>query len=99
MKNFYFFRHGQTNENRDGKRYSTGDNAYLTEIGVKQAKGLSKYLSDKKLDIIYSSPFNRAIETAKFVAERYKDLHIKTELYKNVLLVFGFPKQKRFKIV
>ena len=78
MKHFYFFRHGQTNENRDGKQYSTGDNAYLTETGVKQAQELAKYLSDKNLDIIYSSPFNRTIETAKIIAKKYKNLHIET---------------------
>lgn len=64
-RHFYFFRHGQTNENQSGKRYGTGIDAYLTETGIKQAEKLSEFLADKNIEIVYSSPYKRSIDTAK----------------------------------
>ncbi len=78
-QNFYFFRHGQTNENRDGIRQDMGQDAYLLDAGLKQAEELAEFLSDKNLDVIYSSPYMRAVDTAKIVANRYNDLKIITD--------------------
>ncbi len=89
MKHFYFFRHGQTIENCNGTKYSKKDDSHLTKDGIKQSKELAEYLSDKKLDIIYSSPLNRALETAEIVTQKYNNLSIIT----NELLgesIFGF---------
>ena len=69
QRHFYFFRHAQTNENDEGKRYGTGINAWLTELGIKQAKKLGKYLADKNIEIVYSSPYKRAIDTAKIAIQ------------------------------
>lgn len=46
-QNFYFFRHGQTNENAAGAREGNKVESFLTPTGVKQAKRLAEYLSDK----------------------------------------------------
>lgn len=35
---FYFFRHGQTNENKSGATYGNALEAYLTDDGIAQAK-------------------------------------------------------------
>jgi broad specificity phosphatase PhoE len=41
----------------------------LNENGIKQAQLLGKYLSKKKIDVIYSSPLQRAMETAEAIAD------------------------------
>ena len=75
-RNFYFFRHGQTDENERGMREGRSQNAALTELGRAQTRALAGFLADKKLDIIYSSPYPRAMDTAAAVAEKYSDLKI-----------------------
>lgn len=75
-QNFYFFRHGQTNENADGAREGNKVESFLTPTGLKQAKRLAEYLSDKNIDVIYSSPLKRAIKTAEIVAEYHPDVSI-----------------------
>lgn len=69
VRNFYFFRHGQTNENAQGAREGNRTDAYLTADGVKQAERLAGFLRDKKIDAFYSSPLPRAVRTAEIVAE------------------------------
>ncbi len=88
-KHFYFFRHGQTNENELGKREGLGTGAYLTDLGKCQAQKLSDFLKDKNLDVIYTSPYKRAVDTAEIIASKYKNLDI---IPNNALceIVFGF---------
>ena len=69
VRNFYFFRHGQTNENAEGAREGNRTDAYLTSDGVKQAERLAEFLRDKKIDAFYSSPLPRAVRTAEIVGE------------------------------
>ena len=68
-RNFYFFRHGQTNENAEGAKEGNRTDAYLTADGVKQAERLAGFLRDKKIDALYSSPLPRAVRTAEIVGE------------------------------
>lgn len=39
-RHFYFFRHGQTNENKAGATYGNRVEAYLTPDGIAQAEKL-----------------------------------------------------------
>ena len=75
-RNFYFFRHGQTNENEAGAREGNRVESFLTTTGVKQATRLAEYLSDKNIEVIYSSPLKRAVQTAEIVKEYYPDIKI-----------------------
>ena len=75
-RNFYFFRHGQTNENEAGAREGNRVESFLTPTGIKQAKRLAEYLSDKNIDVIYSSPLKRAVHTAETVKEYHPDIKI-----------------------
>ncbi len=75
-KHFYFFRHGQTNENQTRIRKGLGDEAYLTDMGKQQAHCLADFLADKSLDVIYSSPYERAVDTSKVVARQHKNIEI-----------------------
>lgn len=76
IKNLYLFRHGQTNHNAAGVRYGGAETGELTELGIAQATGLSQYLAKTKIDAFYSSPYERAMHTAKIVATRHPDAKI-----------------------
>lgn len=77
---FYFFRHGQ----RDGIDVEST----LNEIGIAQAKKLANFLSDKNIQIIYSSPLKRAIDTAK-IAINNPNVNIVTD-DRLIETAFGF---------
>ncbi|PLR76410.1 histidine phosphatase family protein [Bacillus sp. V3-13] len=57
MKTIYIVRHAQA----EGQPFDSP----LTEIGVRQAAALACLFADKQIDVIYSSPFIRAIATIK----------------------------------
>lgn len=59
----YITRHGQTNWNVL-KKVMGRCNEPLNEIGKKEAKEVSKKLKDTHIDLIISSPLDRAKETA-----------------------------------
>ena len=71
----YLTRHGQTEWNVAGKLQGWG-NSDLTEKGIEYAKKLSHRLKDVDFDYIYSSPQQRALETAKLIRGN-KDTEIK----------------------
>ena len=69
-KDFYIFRHGETDCNREERWQGRGIDFPLNENGVAQAKALNSKLKDLGLEIIYSSPLKRAKQTAEIVAEK-----------------------------
>ena len=78
-RHFYFFRHGQTNENEAHIRYGTGVDAWLTKLGVEQANKLHEFFKYKNIDVIYSSPYRRSIETAEIAITNNTNIEIITE--------------------
>ena len=64
-----FLRHGQAENNT--KRILAGrtEGVPLTKIGIEQAEQIGKYLKPIAISAIYSSPIERANNTAKIVAE------------------------------
>lgn len=78
----YCLRHGQSEKNilrvmneDPKKQYS------LTDLGKEQAQEASEKLKDKKIDLIISSEFPRAIETAKIInANHNTKIEISKEL-------------------
>lgn len=77
----YITRHGQTVWNTE-KRMQGWSDSPLTELGIQQAKWLGERLKDTKLDVIYSSPINRALSTANIMNSKrniplYTDLRLK----------------------
>ena len=64
-----FLRHGQAENNT--KRILAGrtEGVPLTKIGMEQAEQIGKYLKPIDISAIYSSPIERANNTAKIVAE------------------------------
>jgi broad specificity phosphatase PhoE len=70
MKEIYFIRHGQTDENSLGIRQGAEIDSELNELGRQQAK---KYrIKDKNFGCILSSPLKRAIETAEIIGKELK---------------------------
>jgi len=65
-KYFYIFRHGQTDWNIE-KRLQGAQGVPLNTTGQEQAHNLGKLLVDKNIEIILSSPAERAAQTAGIV--------------------------------
>lgn len=59
----YLIRHGQTDMNKE-HRVQGRSGLPLNEAGINQAKELSKKLKGISFDVVYSSPQERAIQTA-----------------------------------
>ncbi len=68
----YLVRHGQADNNVKGIIVShpkEGENP-LTEKGRNQIEESAKFLKDKKVDIIFSSPIQRTMETAEIISKK-----------------------------
>lgn len=68
MTRIIITRHGETEWNREGRAQGRTD-IPLNENGLEQARRLARRLKDEQIDVIYSSPLSRAIETARAVKE------------------------------
>ncbi|MDR1071172.1 MAG: histidine phosphatase family protein [Rickettsiales bacterium] len=66
---FYIFRHGETDWNAERRIQGQTRDIPLNARGVAQAKELAENMKYIPLDVIYSSPLGRALETAKIVAK------------------------------
>lgn len=63
----YLTRHGQTDLN--AKKLMQGrSNIPLNEVGRSQARAAHDKIADVKFDAVYSSPLDRAIETAEIIS-------------------------------
>ena len=62
----YFLRHGQTDNNREGRMQGRVD-IPLNETGRAQARCAARRLKSISFDAVYSSPLGRAVETAQIV--------------------------------
>lgn len=69
IKNFYIFRHGETDYNREKRTQGCRIDSDLNQTGVQQARNLIPRLLPLNLQIIYSSPLRRAVDTASIVAQ------------------------------
>ena len=67
MTEIILARHGETGWNVE-EVFRGRIDIELSETGVKQAELLAEYLSDAKIEAIYSSPLKRALKTAGLVA-------------------------------
>lgn len=67
-KTIYIFRHGDTDYNKSGILQGQSLDIQLNNDGIWQANELSKAMSDKPLQAIYSSNLLRALQTAAILA-------------------------------
>lgn len=66
MLNIYLTRHGETVWNRE-KRFQGWKDSKLTETGIQNARLLGKRLANVDLKAIYTSPSERAFQTATYI--------------------------------
>ena len=78
---YFILRHSESTKNKGQEINNTkleNDKYDLTEKGVEQANKLAKELKNKKIDLIFTSPFLRAKKTAQIIAEK-TGLNVKTD--------------------
>src|SRR5687768_14473016 len=68
MKRLYFIRHGHS-EAQDKDYFSGTLDVSLTDHGRKQAQKAGKAAKKLKIDLIVSSPMQRAAETSRIIAK------------------------------
>ncbi len=68
MLTVYLLRHGETTWNADGNRYCGATDIGLTEKGLQQAHQAATALTDLSFDAVYSSPLQRAFQTAQLAS-------------------------------
>jgi broad specificity phosphatase PhoE len=66
MKRIYLIRHGETESNRKGVFRGRLD-IPLSQNGREQAVDLRRYFENIPVDVVYTSPLQRAVETAETV--------------------------------
>lgn len=66
---FYFLRHGETEYNAQG-RIAGSYETELTERGHEEARRAAATLATVTITTIWSSPMKRALDTARYVADR-----------------------------
>lgn len=71
----YLLRHGETQFNADGNRYCGRTDIPLTQKGLSQANRVAQQMLGIHLDAVYSSPLERAANTAR-IASGGKDVNI-----------------------
>ena len=72
MKDFYVFRHGETSYNVSGHIQGHSNDSRLTANGKLQARAAGYKLKSKNIEIIFSSPLDRAVETGRIIADIIK---------------------------
>jgi len=73
-------RHGQTNWNLEG-RYQGGIDVPLNLQGQTRSEALAEELSVERIDVVYSSPLSRAVDTARPIARKHGlDVRIEPDL-------------------
>ncbi len=75
MTEIILVRHGETEWNV-AEIFRGRIDIELNETGIKQAELLAEYLSDVRIEAIYSSPLKRALRTAEMIAD-YHQLEVK----------------------
>jgi len=76
-KEFYFIRHGQTNDNISNKNLSEDhpDDISLNETGRNQARLIEPTISSLPIKTVCSSPFKRVQETKEIITSKLQVQH------------------------
>ncbi len=78
MTRLILVRHGETDWNKSRLVQGGNSDIPLDDVGREQARLLASRLKQEKIEAIYSSPLQRALDTAHEIA-RYHNLEVKPE--------------------
>lgn len=75
--NVYFLRHGESKGN-SARLIQGRQDLPLSEKGLRQAEAVAGWLADKHIEVLLSSPLERAVQTARAVGQvlGLKDVHL-----------------------
>jgi broad specificity phosphatase PhoE len=65
-------RHGETRWNKDHRIQGSGSNIPLNETGMLQAEAVASRLKSENILAVYSSPLQRALNTAQAIARHHQ---------------------------
>ncbi len=68
MTTLYLIRHAANDFVKDGKLAGCLPEVHLNDTGRRQAEAMAARMAQVKLDAIYASPLERAVETAQYIA-------------------------------
>ena len=68
-----FVRHGLSSFNKEGRIQGRNDLSTLTKEGQSQAKSAGETISSIPIDLVYSSPLQRASETTKIIVDQHQN--------------------------
>lgn len=71
MTRFWLIRHGEPVEEAIGRCYGSSD-VKLSSKGREQIARAAEYLANEPIAAVYSSPLNRAVESAKILSPRIR---------------------------
>ncbi len=96
---FLFLRHGQARNNVERVLAGRAAGYPLTDLGIKQAEKIAEFLKPFKISAIYSSPVERAEQTATIVSKKLKlDYKIDERLTEiDMGHLSGMPYEQMFK--
>ncbi|UQS82082.1 histidine phosphatase family protein [Bombilactobacillus folatiphilus] len=80
MLDLYIVRHGQTDTNKTGKMNGAGTDLPLNDQGIQQVKTLKASLDMNQIDALYTSPLQRAVQTAQILSQEQLPLQIDERL-------------------
>jgi broad specificity phosphatase PhoE len=69
-------RHGETDWNKVRRIQGSASDTPLSETGKRQAEGVALKLKNEKIQAIYSSPLQRAFNTAQVIARYHRHLEV-----------------------
>lgn len=77
-------RHGQTEYNRDHKLDGQFDTK-LTDLGRDQARVLAEFLANEEIDITYSSPLSRSVDTADAITAHHPGIpYVQVDAFREI---------------
>ncbi len=87
--NYFLLRHGQSEDNVSGDLINCKDTTInpMTEKGKEEVREVARQIKDKKIDLIFVSPFLRIKQTAEIVIEELglsKDIIVEDERIKEL---------------
>ena len=69
MQTIFLVRHGETAWNAEDRMQGQVQHVRLNEKGIRQSKLLANRLAGENIDVVYSSPMERALQTAEIISE------------------------------